>query len=704
MKYWKVLVAAAMVFTLSSCGGGGDGNDKTDPPPPPPGTPDSLVISASTPQLGESGQLSVQFKVTDKQGKGYDLGTTLPSFTLAKVIPGRDATREDPVIWKSFIYSTRNNRPTGENGGKLEALGNGQYRYTFSFNATTVRDPYPSDSQDNNGLIRWDEAATHRLGIYFGGSNDIPVTDYVLDWVPAGTPPLLTRDILEQQSCDSCHMKQPIHHSNRADPKLCVTCHNESVPGSGRGDLTTLVHKLHGNLDATATKLVSHFPQDPRNCDTCHKGVTPTTPDANNWQHAQEKPCGACHADSTTTTGYVSHINGKISSGTLCTQCHAETPGNTKSPSSVHMGYLANEAAGRDKLVFKFDDVRYAAPNIEVELTVTANGTPVETMDGVLKYIKYGDLAKAPYVLVNWDQGNGFELGYTNPQTFVAGNKIDFTKCDSQGGGSFLCRKEVGNEVSGTLAATVAELQVCVARKADRNGAFAAGDLLPCSSTASALSYVAINPVKAYFRVEGGVDGSYVLKAGADLASCNGCHKDLAVHTEGNAGSAHASKDFAQCTSCHNATRTSFYAGVPGDLKYHVHSFHAFGSHRSGDATFPGKLNNCESCHTKGQYNLPNQQNERPSLVATTADNKQPKFFSPTLVVCASCHLTSPLGLVKPDSPVAGDEWATHMKNNGAIFGAETIEAATGVEQCASCHAVGQEQGVDKVHKVYDFR
>lgn len=114
MKYWKVLVAAAMVFTLSSCGGGGDGNDKTDPPPP--GTPDSLVISASTPQLGESGQLSVQFKVTDKQGKGYELGTALPSFTLAKVIPGRDAKREDPVIWKSFIYSTKNNRNRSPGG------------------------------------------------------------------------------------------------------------------------------------------------------------------------------------------------------------------------------------------------------------------------------------------------------------------------------------------------------------------------------------------------------------------------------------------------------------------------------------------------------------------------------------------------------------------------------------------------------------
>ena len=33
MKYWKVLVAAAMVFTLSLLWGRGDGNDKTDPPP-----------------------------------------------------------------------------------------------------------------------------------------------------------------------------------------------------------------------------------------------------------------------------------------------------------------------------------------------------------------------------------------------------------------------------------------------------------------------------------------------------------------------------------------------------------------------------------------------------------------------------------------------------------------------------------------------
>ncbi|MFB2862090.1 OmcA/MtrC family decaheme c-type cytochrome [Aeromonas sp. MdU4] len=725
MKYWKALVAAAMVLTLSSCGGG-DGSDKNEPPPPPPGTPGSLTISAKAPILdttlkASTSKLSVEFQVTDKQGKGYDLGAIQPSFTLNKLIPGRDPSREDPTLWKSFIYKPDKQgaiKATGESSGTLEALGNGQYRYTFAVDPTNVTDPYLADSANNGGLISWDETATHRLGIYFGGSNEVPVTNYVLDWVPAGGAPALTRNIVEQSSCDGCHMKQPIHnkppyHSTFADPKLCVACHNESNPNTTRRSLATIVHKYHGpRKDAADTDTVSHYPQDPRNCDTCHKDATPSTPNAGDWQHAQEKPCGACHADSNSATGFDAHITGKMTSAQTCSSssCHTTDPANPKSAHAVHMGRLANEAAGQEKLKFTFNDVRYAAPNIEVDLSVTVNGVPAETFHDVAKFVK-NDNAKAPQdddgapaILINWDQGNGFELATTNPQTYATGNTIKLSGCTAQGGGRFLCSKEVGNEVNGTLAATISDVRACVARKADRNGAFAAGDLVPCS-TASGLSAVVINPVKAYFRAEGGIDSNYVLKSGSDMAACNSCHKDLTAHL-----TVHPTKDMSQCTSCHNATRTAFNPGVPGDLKYHVHSYHQVGSEHGGTPSkpfishFPGKGNNCESCHTKAQYNLPNQQNARPSLAATTTDNKLPKYFSPTLVVCSSCHLKSPLGLVKPDSPVAGDEWATHMKNNGAVFGAETSEAATGVEQCASCHAVGMDQGVDKVHKVYDFR
>nr|WP_277986501.1 hypothetical protein [Vibrio vulnificus] len=44
------------------------------------------------------------------------------------------------------------------------------------------------------------------------------------------------------------------------------------------------------------------------------------------------------------------------------------------------------------------------------------------------------------------------------------------------------------------------------------------------------------------------------------------------------------------------------------------------------------------------------------------------------------------------------------MIKNGAVFAADTAVEATGKEQCATCHAIGQEQGVDKVHKVYEYR
>ncbi|HCH3288723.1 TPA: hypothetical protein NKU26_005095, partial [Vibrio parahaemolyticus] len=56
-----------------------------------------------------------------------------------------------------------------------------------------------------------------------------------------------------------------------------------------------------------------------------------------------------------------------------------------------------------------------------------------------------------------------------------------------------------------------------------------------------------------------------------------------------------------------------------------------------------------------------------------------------------------------PDT-VAGDAPLNHMLNHGAVFGADTAAQAMGSEQCATCHAIGQSQGIDKVHKVYDYR
>ncbi|CAE6897715.1 multiheme c-type cytochrome [Vibrio sp. B1FLJ16] len=72
-------------------------------------------------------------------------------------------------------------------------------------------------------------------------------------------------------------------------------------------------------------------------------------------------------------------------------------------------------------------------------------------------------------------------------------------------------------------------------------------------------------------------------------------------------------------------------------------------------------------------------------------------------MACGACHLESALADADPET-VAGDAILSHMLNNGAVFGADTAEEAMGSEQCSTCHAIGQSQGVDKVHKVYDYR
>ncbi len=70
-------------------------------------------------------------------------------------------------------------------------------------------------------------------------------------------------------------------------------------------------------------------------------------------------------------------------------------------------------------------------------------------------------------------------------------------------------------------------------------------------------------------------------------------------------------------------------------------------------------------------------------------------------MTCGSCHV----GVENEDGSQQslGDADVNtfpldHMIRNGAVFAADTAEAATGSEQCASCHAVGMLKGVDSVH------
>jgi OmcA/MtrC family decaheme c-type cytochrome len=139
--------------------------------------------------------------------------------------------------------------------------------------ATTNKGVYKTADLDPANL-NYVASATHRLGIYISGSqpgtgtatangvqsiNPVPLVQTAnigFDFVPNGSKPAVTRNIVEASSCDGCHdnvkFKRGIGHVNynmagtaaskagpsglppgaavgRNDPRLCVTCHTDQA-------------------------------------------------------------------------------------------------------------------------------------------------------------------------------------------------------------------------------------------------------------------------------------------------------------------------------------------------------------------------------------------------------------------------------------------------------------------------------------------
>jgi OmcA/MtrC family decaheme c-type cytochrome len=97
-------------------------------------------------------------------------------------------------------------------------------------------------------------------------------------------------------------------------------------------------------------------------------------------------------------------------------------------------------------------------------------------------------------------------------------------------------------------------------------------------------------------------------------ARCNNCHQELGTFTE-DAFHAGQRNDGTTCAWCHRPNQTS--SGWSADSTAFIHGIHAsakrqnkFTWHASSttdgfwDVTYPGILNDCETCHLPGTYDL----------------------------------------------------------------------------------------------------
>jgi OmcA/MtrC family decaheme c-type cytochrome len=226
--------------------------------------------------------------------------------------------------------------------------------------------------------------------------------DAIYDFVPAtgarATATSFSRDIVANDNCENCHRKlggvpglsaaedaAGFHGGSRNNVQYCAVCHTEQrkygqveatvassdgaiktfsaagtrvLDGRAIGNLPNYIHKLHlskllvnQNYNYAGVLLnEATYPQDNRNCTTCHAGPTANTPDrikktkdGDNWK---SKPsalaCGACHDGINFATGTgvtlrdkaagltlsningtgIAHPAGPLADDSQCALCH----------------------------------------------------------------------------------------------------------------------------------------------------------------------------------------------------------------------------------------------------------------------------------------------------------------------------------------------------------------------------------------------
>ena len=730
----------------AGCSGAGDG--ATGPagaagpagPPgpqgPPSGTPipvtsaqkiNVAITAVSVPAGG--GAPTVTLTLFNDSGQGL---TGLPAgnirFVIAQLTPGTNGGSSE---WQSYVTrddgGVTNAQATTETAtaGTYVDNNDGTYEYTFA-NALTA---YPA------GPV-FDQSRTHRVGIEIrtnsGGfwPENIPADNAPFDFLPTGGAPIFTRLIADSDTCNACHDNLEMHGEARFDVEYCVQCHNPSSIDGDTGntvDMKRLIHNIHS---ARADYQIIGFggtlhewsgvvwPQDIRNCQTCHEEDDANTPQASNWRLVPNRAaCGTCHYDDGDA------LNGKhdfaiedgvhpldlaFNDDTQCVDCHGPD-GTVLSPTT---GRLVQIPVAHEILEKTAGEA--FALNI---LSVTGTGQgefPVITFsvtDPTNLDAAYNIHTDAPFtacaggasrlaVNVAWSTTDFANIGSgnlpgvpvsMNPLAACGGASVD------NGDGTFTVTSPTAIPASTVGTASIA-IEGHPAVDVNNDGS------LERIAVTNAVFYAPITDASAVPR-----------RTVVDVQKCDDCHNQLSLH-----GNNRTDKPEV-CVTCHNPMMTDVSQrgadpclsdlgadDATIDFKHMIHGIHASGeigkpyevcgfrsSVHSFDFVYPGRLNNCEGCHLADTY-FPVDSTQ---VFGTTFDANDPatltddRVVSPNASVCSACHV-EPLDI-------------QHMQLNGGDF--DATKAADGtmvsskIESCVICHGPGRTADVKEVHEVGAF-
>ena len=161
--------------------------------------------------------------------------------------------------------------------------------------------------------------------------------------------PSLTRDIVQTESCNSCHGvtsdTKLAEHGARTEVEYCVICHN---PGLGEADMTHMVHKIHYGANLTKASAITRTSSSRRTSTTARRATAgvESTRTTGPWSRTT-RPAARATTTSMSTPGRARSGRPRSTNG-FCANCH---PAGTWTEShlpvgTVHQGVARSDEAG----------------------------------------------------------------------------------------------------------------------------------------------------------------------------------------------------------------------------------------------------------------------------------------------------------------------------------------------------------------------
>ena len=250
--------------------------------------------------------------------------------------------------------------------GTLVDNGDGTYQYTFKTDITKVPNVYNA-------------ALTHRVGFEIRGLAQANNAAYTFQPSTGATTGIFRRDRRDR------HLRQLPYDAERARRRAGRGAVLRDVPQPGTTDpysgnaldFKVMIHKIHtGNTlpsiqtptgpNTTPTLGIGYwivgymeslnnfntvlYPQDTRNCTTCHAQNIPAATQAANYSTVPTaEACGACHDTVNFATGLNHSAANIVANDSQCTTCHGPTSTIDNGPLQVIAAHTipANVAAAK---------------------------------------------------------------------------------------------------------------------------------------------------------------------------------------------------------------------------------------------------------------------------------------------------------------------------------------------------------------------